>query len=111
MEKYIRAELFEMATKTGALLTIEKGVDSEIINALMLDRPDLVEEVYEKNNLHVDARFVNYDDFTGLQASALFKAIESMGYFVSAGASTSLTNKCGFASVIFCINLDFIKLI
>ena len=71
----------------------------------------LVEEVYEKNNLHVDARFVNYDDFTGLQASALFKAIESMGYFVSAGASTSLTNKWGFESVIFCISFDLIKLI
>ena len=95
MEKHIREELFEQATKTGASLTIEKGVDSEIINALRLDRPDLVEEVYEKHNLHVDARFVNYDDFTGLQASALFKAIESMGYFVSAGASTSLTNKVG----------------
>ena len=45
MEKHIREELFEQATKTGALLTIEKGVDSEIINALRLDRPDLVEGV------------------------------------------------------------------
>ena len=49
MEKHIREELFEQATKTGASLTIEKGVDSEIINALRLDRPDLVEEVYEKH--------------------------------------------------------------
>ena len=48
MEKYIRAELFEMATKTGASLTIEKGVDLEIINALMLTGQTLLKKCMKK---------------------------------------------------------------
>ena len=95
MERYLHEQAFSQAVESGTCLIINANIESKIINFIMLDRPDLIAELYETNKLHSDARFINFDHFTGLQVASLFKAIESIKYFISLGASTTLTNVIG----------------
>ena len=77
MERYLHEQAFSQAVESGTCLIINANIESKIINFIMLDRPDLIAELYETNKLHSDARFINFDHFTGLQVASLYKAIET----------------------------------
>ena len=91
----LKEEAVQQAKGSGRSLIIGKNIESQLINYLMLDRASDIDEIYETNMLHCDARFVNYDHFTGLQVATLYKSIKSVKYFIANGASTSLTNVVG----------------
>ena len=81
----LKEEAVQQAKGSGRSLIIGKNIESQLINYLMLDRASDIDEIYETNMLHCDARFVNYDHFTGLQVATLYKSIKSVKYFIANG--------------------------
>ena len=91
----LKEQAVQQAKCSGTSFIIGKNIESQLVNCLLLDRASDIDKIYETNMLHCDARFVNYDNFTGLQVAVLYKSIKSIKYFIASGASTSLTNVVG----------------